>query len=335
MKDTYSYLCNFYNTNGYIISFTVEIAASRVQQGDVQDTQRLIEIPALGRRVELGMLYDKRNDKVKTDKKLSKRYIKSMSIKDKTFDRNVTIFQAHEDNLITQALSISNSLATSISIGLVKVSGAAEYIDNKNVSDNEARVILHLSSTVKRKELRPETTLPRKDRIFFANGTHLVTGVRYGIQAFFVFSQEPKENEIKSHVQSKLVELVSRLKTCIPVERGKTLQFNRNEAYNEIQCQFYGDISSTCIKAAPRNFNEALDYMTKLMRKTKKKLFCFHSCLNLGLHLMAAVQYISHLNPVFIPSFKKRYRVWNVLRVSVKICSMTYFGTTFLDSLKK
>ena len=252
---------------------TVEITDSRDQQGDVQNTQRLIEIPALGRRVELGMLYDKRNDIPVSDKKLSKRYIKSMSIKDKTFDRIVTIIQA-PDNLITrtQALNISNSLATSISIGLVKVNGAAEYMHDNNVSDNQARVILHLRSTVKSKELRPETTPPRKDCNFFEHGTHLVTGVRYGIQAFFVFSQELKENEIKSQVQCKLVELISKLKTCITLEGGKTLPSNRNEEYNEIQCQFYGDISS--MKAAPRNFNEALECMTKLMRKYERKS-CF------------------------------------------------------------
>ena len=226
----------------------------------------------MGRRVELGMLYDRRNDILVTDKKLSERYIKSMSIKEKTSDRIVTIIEAPAADKLTtriQALSILNPLATSIFSGLVKVSGAAEYIHDKNVSDNEARVTLHLRSTVKRKELRPETKLPPKDCNFFEHGTHLVTGVRYGVQAFFVFSQQPKENEVKLQVQHKLVETISKLKTCIIVEgASKKLPFKRNEEYNGIQCQFYGDISS--MKTMPRNFNEALDCLTKLVRKTKE-----------------------------------------------------------------
>ena len=168
------------------------------------------------------MQYDKHNDKLIPDKKLPKRYIKSMSIKDKTFDPIVTVIQA-PDNLITrtQALNISNSLATSIYIGLVKVRGAAEYIHDRNVFDNQARVILHLRSTVNGKELRRETTLAPKDGNFSEHGIHLVTGVTYGIQAFFVFSQQLKENELKSQVQCKLAETINKLKKMYHFRRSQ------------------------------------------------------------------------------------------------------------------
>ena len=246
-------------------------APSRNQLSDVQDSHRRIEIPALGRRVELGMLYDRRNDILVTDKKLSGRYIESVSIKAENSDPIVTIIEAPADNLIarTQALSISNSLATSIFLGLVKVSGAAEYINDKNVSDNQARVILHLMSTVKRKELRADTTLAPNDCNFFEHGTHLVTGVTYGIQAFFVFRQQPLENKLKSLVQSKLVETISKLETCIKAEGSKILPIAHNKEYCEIQCQFYGDISS--MEAMPKNFIEALECSTQLMSKKKEK----------------------------------------------------------------
>ena len=245
----------------------MELAAPRDQQSDVEDTHRLIEIPALGRHVELGMLYDRRNDNL-TNKKLSKRYIKSTSIKENTFDRIITIIQA-ADNLrkISQALNISDSLATSIFIGLVKVSGAAAYVHDKHGFDNEARVILHLVSTVKREELRPDIKLA--DCNFFEHATHLVAGVIYGVQAFFVFSRQRRENESISQVQCDLVEAISKLKACITVGGGKKLPFESNTDYTEIKCQFYGDISS--INAVPITFIDAIECLTKLIKKKKKK----------------------------------------------------------------
>ncbi|KAF3857757.1 hypothetical protein F7725_010958 [Dissostichus mawsoni] len=99
--------------------------------------------------------------------------------------------------------------------GLVQVGGSAKYLNDSKTSKNHASVTLNYQATTKFHELSMNQ-LGRdnvKHPYVFEKGiaTHVVTGILYGAQAFFVFDREVSVNENHRDIQGNLKVMIKNI----------------------------------------------------------------------------------------------------------------------------
>ncbi|XP_071058445.1 verrucotoxin subunit beta-like [Pseudochaenichthys georgianus] len=226
-----------------------------------------IEVAALGRPFSLGMLYDCRNDSLipgitlwdcddlKTD-------IGERQQKYNHFD--IVASESIEDK--SSALKVEASLKASFLSGLVEVGGSANYLSDTKTSKNQARVTLMYYATTKFHELSMNQ-LGRgnvKHPYVFDQGiaTHVVTGILYGAQAFFVFDREVSVNENHRDIQGNLKVMIKNI-PCLSIEGEGSLKIEDNERKNveKFSCRFIGDFF---VKKPPTSFQEAVEVYQSL-----------------------------------------------------------------------
>ncbi|XP_063971767.1 uncharacterized protein LOC129254279 [Lytechinus pictus] len=165
----------------------------------------MLELPALGRPMQLGMLYDCRNDTL----------IPGFTLWDPEVlknDRDVRNQQGTHFNVITSdsindkssALSIEASLKASFMGGLVEVSGAADYINDKKTTSRQSRITLQYKTTT-----------------------------RY-----------LKNDESNQHVDGHVHAIIKKIPSIsIKSEGDMTLTEIEKEEVDKLQCKFYGDFA--------------------------------------------------------------------------------------------
>jgi len=101
----------------------------------------------------------------------------------------------------------TNSLKLSFLTGLVNTARSANYLNDCKSSDKQARVTLKYGSMNRFEELIIEKLGTVHYSTMKGKATHVVTGVLYGAEAFFVFDQEvaPSENYQTVHENMKKV----------------------------------------------------------------------------------------------------------------------------------
>ncbi|XP_038611898.1 stonustoxin subunit alpha-like [Tachyglossus aculeatus] len=226
-----------------------------------------IEMPTLGRPLQLGMLYDCRDD----------RFIPGVTlwdINDTEKDMRSQVQHRTEFRIIasdsleekSNALSISASLKASFLGGLVSVEGSAKYVNDTKKSKQQARVTLHYSTTTEFKQLtmkhlgRQNITYPD----VFDNGTatHVVTGVLFGAQAFFVFDREVSSSETIQDVQGSLKVTVTGIPfMTIEGEGSASVKDKEKKNQENFHCTFYGDFA---LKNTPKTYMEAIEVYSSL-----------------------------------------------------------------------
>ncbi|XP_053116887.1 uncharacterized protein LOC128329530 [Hemicordylus capensis] len=224
-----------------------------------------IEIPALGRPFQLGMLYDCRNDTlvpgitlwdlellqkdlcVKPQPKTESEIIASDSIDDKA-----------------SALNIKASLKASFLVGLVELEGSAKYLNDTKKSQRQARVTLQYKVTTKFEQLTMSHlgTQNVSYRAVFDQGTatHVVTAILHGAQAFFVFDREVSSSENILEIQGNLQAVI---KNTVSITGQAELEINKkgkSHAEN-FSCKFHGDFS---LDKNPVTFQDAMEVYTAL-----------------------------------------------------------------------
>ncbi|XP_060104203.1 stonustoxin subunit alpha-like [Heteronotia binoei] len=207
------------------------------------------ELPALGRPLHLGMLYDRRRDT----------FVPGVTLWDhETLQKQVntkpqpkTEFQVLASNNydhLASALQLTLPLKASLLGGLVDLNGSARCLRDTKKSRNQVRVVLHSFITTRFEELTMTHLGPQNVAYpgVFEQGeaTHVVTAVLYGAQAFFVFdrkvaSDENKddvERELRANLQSFCNEVHAGEGTANGPEKEKTSMEN-------FKCTFYGDVT--------------------------------------------------------------------------------------------
>ncbi|XP_048367823.1 stonustoxin subunit alpha-like isoform X1 [Sphaerodactylus townsendi] len=207
------------------------------------------EVPALGRPLHLGMLYDRRSDT----------FVPGMTLWDpEILQKHVlmkpqpkTEFQVlASDNYdhLASALHLTLPLRASLLGGHVDLNGPARYLKDTKKSKNQVRVVLHSSITTRFEELTMTHLGPQNvtypgvfDR---GEATHVVTAVLYGAQAFFVFDREVASVENKDEIEKDLRSSVQSF--CNKVHDGEeTANRPGKEKTNteDFRCTFYGDVA--------------------------------------------------------------------------------------------
>ncbi|KAL6103711.1 uncharacterized protein ACO6RY_13597 [Pungitius sinensis] len=233
------------------------------------DSEATMEVAALGRPFSLGMLYDCRKDLLIPGMTLWDRDDLRTDIGERP--KNCNEFEIVASESIADksaALKVEASLKASFLCGLVKVEGSAKYLNDSKTSRNQARVTLNYKATTKFQELSMNHLGRKKMRheYVFEKGlaTHVVTGILYGAQAFFVFDREVSEDENHQDIQGDLKVMIDKFPSIkIEGEGSLKMEEKDKEKVDKFSCKFHGDFS---LEENPVSFSEAVKVYQSLPR---------------------------------------------------------------------
>ncbi|XP_038574944.1 uncharacterized protein LOC119902689 isoform X1 [Micropterus salmoides] len=228
-----------------------------------------MEVAALGRPFNLGMLYDCRRDSLVPGITLWDHddLIKYVQERPQNYnDFEIVASESIEDK--SSALNVEASLKASFLSGLVEVDGSAKYLNDSKISKNQARVTLKYKATTKFQELSMDH-LGRdnmKHSYVFDKGlaTHVVTAILYGAQAFFVFDREVSKKEDHQDIEGNLKVMIKKI-PCLAIEGEGSLKLEDKDRANveKFSCRFFGDFS---LEKSPVSFQDAVEVYQSLPR---------------------------------------------------------------------
>ncbi|XP_069585335.1 neoverrucotoxin subunit alpha-like [Ranitomeya imitator] len=223
----------------------------------------ILEIPSLGRPFTLGMLYDCREEKLIPAITLWNREDLTKNIC--TMPKCHTSFEVLTSDTVsdkTSALNISGELKISWWSGAFNVAGSGAYLTDTTESKVQARVTLKYERTTKFAQLSMDHLCTKNITYHeaFDRGiaTHVVTGILYGAQAFFVFDQKVTGSKQVAEIQGTLKNIALKIANITGnVEKKDT----ETEKVSQFSCTFYGDFA---LEKNPVTYAEAVQVYTSL-----------------------------------------------------------------------
>lgn len=220
-----------------------------------------IEVMALGRPFSLGMLYDHRSD----------RFIPGMTLWEPSILPNHISMRSQpftnylikiENSLIEKADLLSSESVQKLGLlsGLVDVSGSAQYVKDHKTRTHQARVILKYSSTVHYSELLITDLVASKmvdtDVLNRTSATHVVAGIVYGADAYFVFDLKLAEHQEKSEIENAVEALLYKLpKFSMGEDVTANMDSEEKSLAKSLTCTFYGDFN---LEQNPSTFEQVV-----------------------------------------------------------------------------
>ncbi|XP_029930632.1 uncharacterized protein LOC115375357 [Myripristis murdjan] len=228
---------------------------------------KTIELAALGRPFGLGMLYDCCQDSLIPGMTLWDPDALEKDARERPQPNSEFEIVASESiEHKSSALNVDASLKASFLAGLVEVGGSAKYLNDSKISKNQARVTLKYKTTTKYQELSMNH-LGRgnvKHQYIFDQGiaTHVVTGILYGAQAFFVFDREVSEKEDHKDIEGNLKVMIQQIPGLV-LQGQHSLQKTETDTVNvqKFSCKFYGDFN---VQRNPVSFQDAIEVYQSL-----------------------------------------------------------------------
>ncbi|KAK2820151.1 hypothetical protein Q5P01_023110 [Channa striata] len=223
-------------------------------------------VAALGRPFTLGMLYDCRRDEL----------IPGFTLWNRTTLQNFTAQssqQSSEFEIITSdsteskssLLDVDASLKASFMGGLIEVGGSAKYLNDRKKSHTQSRVTFQYKATTTFKQLSLAdlgTVTPQQiDVIEKSLATHVVTGILYGANAFFVFDSEKVDASEVQNIQGSMQAVIKKIPS-FSIEGSAAIKLTEEEKAltDKFSCKFYGDflldINPTTFEDAVRTYQQ-------------------------------------------------------------------------------
>nr|A0ZSK3.1 RecName: Full=Neoverrucotoxin subunit alpha; Short=NeoVTX subunit alpha [Synanceia verrucosa]BAF41221.1 neoverrucotoxin a-subunit [Synanceia verrucosa] len=217
-------------------------------------------MPALGRPFTLGMLYDTRREKLIPGFSLFgdetlQQYQSSNTQRSSEFK----IVASDSTESKSSAMDIEASLGVSFLGGLVEVGGSAKYLNNTKKYQNQSRVTLkYKATTIYKQFTAPPGTVKVQETVITQRGlaTHVVTGILYGANAFFVFDSDKVEDTNLQDIQGKMEAVIKKIPT-ISIEGSASVQLTDEEKSlaSNLSCKFHGDF---LLESLPTTFEDAV-----------------------------------------------------------------------------
>lgn len=227
----------------------------------------VIQMPCLGRHFTMGMLYDCRKDSTIPGMTLwNDATIRDALHSEEQIAEGYEIIA--EDTLESKAmnLDISANLKLSFLGGLIDVQGSAKYLCDRTSSMEQSRISLKYWSTSRFDQL----TMTQLGHIEFprvfseTKATHVVVGIQYGADAFFVFKQNVQKGQNKHEVSGSMqVMLKKTFDGLLDVGGGGEVKISSEdrEKANKFECKFHGDVH---LKSNPTTFESAMKVYQEL-----------------------------------------------------------------------
>ena len=181
------------------------------------------------------------------------------------------------------------NLELSVLGGLVSVSGAAEFVKDRKQTKNTARVTLRYKCTSRFESLSMEhlAKLDHENIFDYTNATHVVTGLLYGAEMYFVFERRVESSENFFKIHADMEALIKKFpKVAIGFESKGEIEVKEDdrEFLNKLQCKVYGDIllenNPTTMKESTKIYKNIPQVLKeKNMRNTiPKKVWLYPLC---------------------------------------------------------
>ncbi|XP_045924502.1 stonustoxin subunit beta-like [Micropterus dolomieu] len=232
------------------------------------------EVAALGRPFTLGMLYNAQKDQLITgltlwDDKTLKENTVEISQHSSAFEISTSDSIGSKSSL----LDVDASLKVSYMCGLITVGGSAKYLNDKKKFKNQSRVTCQYKATTHFKELKMIDHLTMKtkqtDVIRKGSATHVVTGILYGANAFFVFDSEKLDASSVQNIQGKMEAVIKKIPS-FNIEGKVDIKLNDEEKAltEKFSCKFYGDF---ILESNPTTFVDAVKTYIQLPKLLGEK----------------------------------------------------------------
>ncbi|XP_070846905.1 stonustoxin subunit beta-like [Chaetodon trifascialis] len=220
-----------------------------------------MKVAALGRPFTLGMLYDARRDELIPGFKLWDN--DTLQQKTSEVPEPFSCFQITASDTIetrSSLLDVGASLEASFVGGLIEVSGSAKYLNDQKQFQNQSRVTCQYNATTNFKELSvidlQTMNTQQKDVIKKGLATHVVTGILYGANAFFVFDSEKLENTSVEDMQGSMEAVIKKIPSfSISGKVDIKLTEEEKALTDKFSCKFYGDF---ILESNPATFQDAV-----------------------------------------------------------------------------
>ncbi|XP_064106433.1 uncharacterized protein LOC135215534 [Macrobrachium nipponense] len=229
-------------------------------------SEQAFSIPALGRLFHLGMLYDCRSEKIIPGITLwDQRTLDGKMVhKCESADYEIIASDTIDDK--SSALEVNVGLKLSFLGGLLQVSGSGKYLDNRKSSNHVERVTLKYKCTTKSEVMTMEQLgkgkIEHPEVFDHGTATHVVTGITYGGNAFFVFDRELSTNSSDRGVSGNLHAVIKSI-PLIQIDGKGELDLSENEKKeaNNFSCRYFGDFLP---RENPSSFQESVRFYKQL-----------------------------------------------------------------------
>lgn len=219
-----------------------------------------LSIPTLGRPFHLGMLYDCRSDQILQGITLwDQKTLDGKKVqKHGSADFEIIASDTFEDK--SSALDVNIGLKLSFLGGMVDVSGSGKYLDNRKSSNHMERVTLKYKCTTKTEIMTMEQLgkgkIEHPEVFDHGTATHVVTGITYGGNAFFVFEKELSSNSFDKNVSGNLHAMVKSIPSLKIDGKGDLdLSEDEKKESRKFSCRYFGDFIP---RENPSTFEEAV-----------------------------------------------------------------------------
>ncbi|XP_034005510.1 stonustoxin subunit beta-like isoform X1 [Trematomus bernacchii] len=234
-----------------------------------------MNVAALGRPFTLGMLYDARSDKLVPGPRLWN----DKTLEEKTSETpqpSSSFAMSASDSIESKStlMDIKASLKVSFLSGLIEVEGSAKYLKDEKKFKNQSRVTCKYKATTNLKQLSIDdlTLNPKQKEIIKKDlATHVVTGILYGANAFFVFDSEKLEASHVQKIEGSMQAVIKKIPSFDVEGKVDIKLTDEEEALTKtFSCKFYGDF---ILKSNPATFVEAVQTYSQLpqLLRTKRK----------------------------------------------------------------
>ncbi|CAF1025690.1 unnamed protein product [Adineta steineri] len=229
-------------------------------------TEQAITMVTLGRPFHLGMLYDLRSDKLITGVNLwDPQVLANHTITHKQSNTSCEIITEDSLQHKAYALGVEDSLKLRLFSGLMNISGSAKYAEDYQKTNDEARLILKYSTTTHFQQLTMthlgKDNLDHPDLLDTDIATHIVTGIVYGAEAFFIFDRTVSKGEIKEEVSNSLKAIFDKSIFENEEEASLNLTDQEKKYVHKLHCKFYSDFH---LNENPNTYDEAVKMYRQL-----------------------------------------------------------------------
>ncbi|XP_072526004.1 uncharacterized protein [Salminus brasiliensis] len=212
-----------------------------------------VEVSALGRPLDLGMLYDCHSDSFSSGVFLwDVNTLSSMRLSLPQPNRDVRILEGKSLQDRLWALDLTTALSASVVSGLVEVDGAAAFLKHTTQSQLQGRVTLHYKTST-RLDMLSHRLLHNGGPLSMtshSSATHVVVAVLYGAQAFFVLDEKSEHSEGS-------IKLKDEIKRNVNSQSVDELLLNLEQADCFFGCALYTD---------GEDFKSSVDFNTAVKR---------------------------------------------------------------------
>ncbi|XP_035986107.1 stonustoxin subunit alpha-like, partial [Fundulus heteroclitus] len=163
-------------------------------------------------------------------------------------------------------LDVSDSLKASFLGGLIEVGGSAKYLNDQKKSKNQSRVTFQYKATTIFKRLNISTEEMNKTQqigvIVKSCATHVVTGISYGANAFFVLDSEKLDESSAQEIKGNIRAVINKIFSLSASGKVDLKLSDTEKAVTEkFTCKFYGDLIP---ESNPVTFEEAVKTYRKV-----------------------------------------------------------------------